>query len=438
MADQPPPRFEPAARPPRRGPGDAAEPIVVGRPPQPTTPRRPARQVPPVAGRTASGSQASAPPRPQRVPARPGTAGAATGAAVGAGAQARSTTPPAITPRGAGPGRPTAGDAAPAVPAQPPRPRRRRGRTVAAVLVVLLVLVLAWPVGLAVWANGRLERVEATSGAEGTPGTTYLLAGSDSREEGMVHDATEGARTDTIMLLHVPASGPAALLSLPRDSFVEIPGHGPGKLNSAFTLGGAPLLVSTVEGATGLTVDHYVEIGFAGVASVVDAVGGVELCLDYDVDDEKSKLVWTAGCHTTNGTVALAFARMRYSDPEGDIGRGARQQQLIQAVTKEAADPGILWRPTEQVALVRAGTDALTVSEGTSIVDLGKLALGFRAATGPEGVRGTPWIADPDYRPGGVGSTVLLDEEANAQLFADLIAGTLPPGPVGGMPEDLG
>src|SRR5690606_31134542 len=97
-----------------------------------------------------------------------------------------------------------------------------------------------------------------------TPGTTFLLAGSDERDGSMTDDGALGGRTDSILLLHQPASGPAALISLPRDSYVEIPGHGMNKLNAAYAYGGAPLLVETVEGLTGMTVDHYVQIGMAG------------------------------------------------------------------------------------------------------------------------------------------------------------------------------
>lgn len=300
---------------------------------------------------------------------------------------------------------------------------------------MLLALLIAWPVGLALWANGRLDRVPATSGAADTTGTTYLLAGSDERDGTLARDATEGARTDTILVLHDPSSGPAALISLPRDTYAEIPGHGHNKLNAAFVFGGPPLLVSTVEGLTGLTVDHYVEVGMVGVADIVDAVGGVELCLDYDVDDRRSDLTWTAGCHPSDGRTALAFARMRYSDPEGDIGRAARQQQLIGALAGEVVDPSLAVNPVRQVSLLRTGTDALTVSEGTSLLDLGRLGIAFRAATGPGGVRGTPPIANPDYRPGGVGSTVLLDPEATPGFWAEVRDGTLPAGTVGGLPD---
>ncbi|WP_418607013.1 LCP family protein [Georgenia sp. SUBG003] len=297
-------------------------------------------------------------------------------------------------------------------------------------LTVLLVLLLAWPVGLLVWANGKINHTEALSGAPGTPGTTYVLAGSDSRADGAVADATVGQRSDTIMVLHVPESGAAALISLPRDTLVDIPGHGPDKLNTSYSIGGPPLLVQTVEGLTGLTVDHYVEIGMGGVQNVVDAVGGVELCLDYDVDDEFSGLRWTAGCQVADGPTALAFARMRYSDPTGDLGRSERQRQVVSAVMKEVATPGTLANPVDHVQLVEAGTGALVTDTDSGIIDLGRMALAFRSATGPAGVLGTPPIADYDYRPGGVGSTVLLDEDRAPQFFQRLRDGELTPSDV--------
>ncbi len=302
-------------------------------------------------------------------------------------------------------------------------------------IAVLLVLLLAWPIGLLIWANGKIEHVEALSGAAGTPGTTYLLAGSDSRADGAIEDTeTQGARTDTIMLLHVPDSGPTALISLPRDTYVEIPGHEASKLNAAFSWGGAPLLVQTVEQLTGLTVDHYVEVGFGGIEQVVDAVGGVELCSDLTVDDADSGMVWTPGCREVGGVEALAFARMRKADPTGDIGRAERQQQLIGALSSKVEDPGLVFQPGRQVDLLTAGTGALTVSEGTGILDLGSLALAFRNAKGEGGITGTPPIVSMDYRPGNVGSTVRLDPDQTPGFFASIGAGTWPAGATGGAP----
>jgi len=292
-------------------------------------------------------------------------------------------------------------------------------------LAFLLAFLLAWPFGLLFWANGKIVHTPALSGAPGTPGTTYLLVGSDSRADGTVTDGAEGQRSDTILVLHVAPNGNAAMVSLPRDTYVQIEGYGGNKLNAAYSFGGGPLLVTTVEGLTGLTVDHYVEIGMGGVVSIVDAVGGVNLCLDYDVNDELSGLVWTAGCHDVDGTTALAFARMRYSDPLGDIGRQARQRQVIAAVVKKAAAPSTILNPFEQVSLIDAGTRALATDEATGIADLARLALAFRSATGAGGVTGAPPIADFDYHPGGVGSTVLLDESLTPQFFEKLRNGGL-------------
>lgn len=367
---------------------------------------------------------------PSQRPARPAKAGAVPVGASPAEAPEPTRVMPASRPAPPrGPRAPETRAAAPSSARPPARTRRRRWPFVVA---IVLVLLLAWPVGLLVWADGRLDRVDALSGAEATPGTTFLLAGSDERDGSVTDDGALGGRTDSILLLHQPASGPAALISLPRDSYVEIPGHGMNKLNAAYAYGGAPLLVETVEGLTGMTVDHYVQIGMAGIGEIVNAVGGVRLCYDHDVNDKKSKLKWKAGCHDVKGKKALAFARMRYADPEGDVGRAKRQQQLIGAVSKELASPSNLWRPSQQLAIARAGTDVLTVSKGTSAIDIARLALAFRAARGDGGVTGTPPIASLDHRPGGVGSTVLLDPEQTPRFFEDLAAGKLEPGEYGG------
>jgi len=419
-----PPSFRPVRGGSRPDPR-TARPVGSGEPTaQPVHPRRHARP--------ARGSSDPA-PRPVQRPA-------------GRTRTPDDVPPPSYSPRGAQassagtrtapPRRP---DRAPAPPAPAPASssstgRRRRRRPGLVLLAVLLVLLLAWPIGLVIWANGKIQHVDALTGAPDTPGTTYLLAGSDSRADGAVADATEGQRSDTIMVMHVPDSGPTALVSLPRDTLVEIPGYGPEKLNTSYSLGGPPLLAETVEELTGLTVDHYVEIGMGGVQEVVDAVGGVELCLDYDVDDEFSGLRWTAGCRVADGPTALAFARMRYSDPNGDIGRADRQRQVIGAVMKEVAAPATLVNPVDHVQLVEAGTGALVTDTDTGIVDLGRMALAFRDATGPDGVTGAPPVADFDYRPGGIGSTVLLDEDLAPQFFQRLRDGELTPSDVATTP----
>ena len=292
--------------------------------------------------------------------------------------------------------------------------------------MLLVALLGSW-----LWVESSLTKVPALSGAPDTPGETYLIVGSDSRE-GWADDGTEGARTDTILVLHQPDHGPAALISIPRDSYAEIPGHDPNKINAAFAFGGAPLLVQTVEHLTGLTVDHYVEVGFGGVQGIVDAVGGVELCYDRDVSDDYSGMYWTAGCHQADGATALAFSRMRYQDPLGDIGRTQRQRQVVGAVADKAMSPGVLLNPFRAFPVANAALDAIAVSEGTSALDLVAAARAFRAATGEGGVTGTPPIASLDYRPGDIGSAVLLDPDAAPGFWTAIAHGEFAPGTVVG------
>ena len=282
------------------------------------------------------------------------------------------------------------------------------------------------------WVDSRMIHVSALSGAPDTPGLTYLIVGSDSRA-GWADDGTTGARTDTIMLLHRPVSGPVALISIPRDSYVDIPGHGKNKINAAFAFGGAPLLVQTVEKLTGLTIDRYFEVGFLGVADVVDSLGGVDLCYGADVNDPRSALVWTAGCHHVDGATALAFARMRYSDPLGDIGRTERQQQLVTAVSDRILTPSTLLNPFAVVRVINAGLNSFSVSDGTGVLDLAQAARVFGAARGAGAVTGTPPLATLDYRVDGVGSTVLLDPATIDEFWRKIANGELPPGPVGGV-----
>jgi len=163
------------------------------------------------------------------------------------------------------------------------------------------------------------------------------------------------------------------------------------------------------------------------VRDVVDAVGGVELCLDYDVNDWRSELVWEAGCRQADGDTALAFARMRYSDPQGDIGRTERQRQLVASIISEVATPATVLDPRGHVDLIDSALGAIVVDEETGIIDLARMALAFRSATGADGLIGPPPIADLNYQPGGVGSTVLLDPERAPGFFERLRNGELTP-----------
>lgn len=323
--------------------------------------------------------------------------------------------------------RPTAGPryGAPPPTGPTPQPRQRRRHPIRTFILLLLAALIAWPTFLYIDATNNLRRVDALSGAADTPGTTWLLAGSDSRAEGPIQDNTEGERADTIMLVHQAENGQASAISLPRDTWVEIPGYGWDKLNAAYALGGPSLLVESVETLSGLTVDHYVEIGMGGVGSIVDAVGGVELCLDMDVNDPLSELVWESGCHLSDGKTALAFARMRYADPLGDIGRAERQRQVVTKTVKKALAPSTLLWPPSALSLERAGSQALRVNNEASTLAIGRMVFAFRQA-GSEGLTGAPPIASLNYETE-AGSAVLLVDDTAPDFFDSLRQGTLTP-----------
>lgn len=305
----------------------------------------------------------------------------------------------------------------------PARPRQRKKRRWPLVVVACVLLMLAWPVFLMIDANSHLKKSDALSGAANTSGTTYLLAGSDSRADGSVPDDTEGQRADSIMLVHVAPNGQTSNISLPRDTYVEIPGYGWDKLNASYAYGGPALLVKTVEKLTGLTVDHYAEIGMGGVSNIVDAVDGVNLCFDLSVEDERSELNWEAGCHDADGKTALAFARMRYSDPRGDIGRAERQRQVVSKTVSKAMKPATLLNPMSALRVERAGASAFTVDEDSSVIDVARLVLAFREAQN-SGMTGVPPIESLGYATS-AGSAVLLEDTTALDFFAKLRAGTL-------------
>ena len=305
----------------------------------------------------------------------------------------------------------------------PARSRQRKKRRWPLVIIACVLLMLAWPVFLMLDANSHLKKIDALSGAANTSGTTYLLAGSDSRADGSVPDDTEGQRADSIMLVHVAPNGQTSNISLPRDTYVDIPGYGWDKLNASYAYGGPALLVKTVEKLTGLTIDHYAEIGMGGVSNIVDAVDGVNLCFDLSVEDERSELNWEAGCHDADGKTALAFARMRYSDPRGDIGRAERQRQVVSKTVSKAMKPATLLNPMSALRVERAGASAFTVDQDSSVIDVARLVLAFREAQN-SGMTGVPPIESLGYATS-AGSAVLLEDTTAPDFFAKLRAGTL-------------
>ena len=352
---------------------------------------------------------------------------------------ASATNPPSYAPSGNGPRQVTINrsqsapspapaqvpaPAAPTAPVAKPR-RRKRRHPILKTLCLFLVLVLAWG-GFLMWdANTNMGRVSALSGAADTPGTTYLLAGSDSRADGAVQDGfNESERADSIMLVNVAPNGQKVALSIPRDTYAEIPGVGWDKINASYAYGGPQLLVETVEKLTGLTVDHFVQIGMGAVPDMVDAVDGVELCYDNDADDQYSGLKWSAGCHTVDGTTALQFSRMRYQDPEGDIGRTKRQRQVISKVISSAASPSTLVNPAKTLRVERAGSKSFTIDQDSSVVTVASLVWALRSASSNQ-MMGVPPIESLNFTTNAGASAVLLRDTTADDFFAKLRAGKL-------------
>ncbi len=285
--------------------------------------------------------------------------------------------------------------------------------------------------------NGRLEKESwLTSASDDTSATTWLILGSDERDgtAGGSASATPGSRTDTILVLVKPRSGPSSLISIPRDSLVTVSGTSM-KINAVSETDGRSALVGAVEGITGHKIDHVAEIKFGGLKDVVDALGGVTLCYDQTVNDSYSGLDWTAGCHHANGTTALAFSRMRYADSEGDFGRSARQRKVIAAIVSKATSASILSNPSKVTSVASTALDSVTVDEDTSPSTLLSMALAFRSATGSGGVTGSVYWTNPGYYVSGVGSCVLLDATRNTTLFDSLVDGTHDAGTVGTLAE---
>jgi LCP family protein required for cell wall assembly len=234
----------------------------------------------------------------------------------------------------------------------PRLPRRPRFRVRYVFLLLLAWLVFLVAVPIISWTS--VDKVEFEPDGDrpsDQPGTTYLLVGTDSREDLTKEERQElstgnpgGSRTDTIMLLHT-GSGPNLLLSIPRDSIVDIPGSGENKINAAYAFGGAPLLVETIETATGIRIDEYVEIGMGGVAGIVDAVGGIEVCPKRNMVDKQAGLRIKKGCQEVDGATALGYARSRHTSGIGDIDRVRRQREVVSAVGKAVLSPWTVINP---------------------------------------------------------------------------------------------
>ena len=293
------------------------------------------------------------------------------------------TVPPAARPPQAPP------------PVAPCRVRKRR-HWARWLLVGLVVLLIASAVGAYLYAQWQWNRIDRVAVADvltphaGGP-TNWLIVGSDtregfdlSREDAAVVAGEEvtGQRSDTMMLLSMDGDS-ARLLSLPRDLWLPIAGTGEnGRLNSAYSTGGAPRLIQTVQSSLGLPVHHYAEIDFTGFGSLVDAVGGIDVPFEHPAFDPASGLnVPEAGIVRLDGPQALAFVRSRHYteiidgeevvDGTSDLGRNDRQRQFLTALMDKAGQSKAPWK-VHRVA--SAFSTAIAVDDALSMGDAFSLA----------------------------------------------------------------
>jgi LCP family protein required for cell wall assembly len=260
-------------------------------------------------------------------------------------------------------------------------------------------------------------------------GTNWLLVGSDSRQ-GLTPEqqrdlATGGdignGRTDTILLVHVPqfgSSNPTTMVSIPRDSYVPIPGHGQDKINSAFAIGGAQLLTQTVEQATGLRLDHYAEIGFSGFAVLVDALGGVTVCLTAPINDPLAGVDLPAGCQELDGPDALGYVRTR-DTPRADLDRMINQRLFMSALLQRTANPTVWLNPRRWYSVPHAAVSALTVDQGDHVWDLARLGWAMHGSTT------TITVPIGELTNSDAGSVVVWNHDVARELF-DALASDAP------------
>lgn len=320
-----------------------------------------------------------------------------------------------------------------------PRPRRRRLRRALLALGIVVVLVSGGAVayGLTVGKYDRnVSRVDGVIDEDATDrppvpvdvtAQNWLVVGSDSRAK----KGTSGAdakdplwkpgmqRTDTMMIVHLAGDGKrVSVTSIPRDTWVDIPGHGKGKVNAAFSYGGPRLLVRTVEQLTKIRIDHYAAIDFAGFKAMTDAVGGVDVTIPRTVTDCSNGTVWQKGRHHLEGNAALKYVRQRCGLPNGDLDRIRRQQGFLLALLDKARSRDVLANPRRLDQLLDSTSKSVTVDDSVSGGDLRSLLFHYREVRAADLV----FLTLPIRSSGMVGgqSVLFLDDAEARKLFTAL------------------
>jgi LCP family protein required for cell wall assembly len=279
--------------------------------------------------------------------------------------------------------------------------------------------------GVLALADSDEEVVSELSAANGTT-LTFLVVGSDSRErldDLAFFGPAGGERGDVIMLVHLDqATGEARMLSIPRDLWVDIPGNGEGKINSAYSYGGPSLMVQTIRENLGIEVNHYVEVDFVGFIEMVDELGGIEMTFPYPARDAKSGLSVEAGTQMLDGEQALAFARSRkyqeyqndawVSVDASDLGRTQRQQEVVRAILTEMKTPASI---AEAGQIAGSMAEHMTVDAAFATSSVASLAWDFRGlVTGSIDGQTLPVYGDTVN-----GASVVMAAEPEASAMID-------------------
>jgi len=322
---------------------------------------------------------------------------------------------------------------------EPARPHRRIRRVLISLGVLGLVLALVACGGLWFLTNryaGNIDRVadvfedldEESRPAPATPEqaaaedpVTFLLVGSDTRSE-LEPGETPDGRSDAIMLARFTADRQhAQLISIPRDSWVDIPGHGRNKINASYAFGGPTLLIQTVEQLTQVRIDHYVTIDFGGLIQVTDDLGGVDVVVAETTSN--GPYTFPAGSNHLDGDQARWYLGQRYGLPGGDFDRVRRQQQYLQSMFGKLFSSDTFTDPGRLDAALLAVTSAVTIDDTLGNADLLALAYSLRDVR-PESV---DFFTAPVLGTGmeGPASVVYLDTVSCARMWTYLRSDSL-------------
>ncbi|MEU6096522.1 LCP family protein [Streptomyces sp. NPDC047079] len=328
---------------------------------------------------------------------------------------------------------------------QPPAGRRKTGWTTRAVTTLSVVVLASAGIGHAVITglDEGIGRVDPFQDMKDRPaaghGMNVLLVGTDGREK-----ITEKERrrfrlggapchcTDTLMIVHLSADRDrATVVSLPRDSYAEVPTHTerttaqqrgthPIRLNAAYAEGGPNLTVHTVEKMTHLKIDHYLEVDFISFMRTVDLLGGVRVCTTQPLKDPYTGLNLAPGTHLLSGGQALQYVRSRHVDGASDLGRMQRQQKFLAALIDRATSSGVLLNPLRFREVAQAALGSVRADPGFGTDQLLGLGRVMRDFSPRSSEFATVPIGQMAYEVKGLGSTVKWDDAKARALFASL------------------